>query len=313
MNRYVVLGAGPIGRAVTAELLADGHAVTVVTRSGTAVPGADAVAMAGDDPALRGVLAGTSAVVIATNPPYHRWASDWPPLLRNVIDAAEASGCDVVLIGNLYAYPLGVLMTADGPLDPPTRKGAVRAALWDELLAAHRAGRVRATEVRASDYIGPEALTTEGAHAGRRLVTPVLAGRTAFVFGQPDAPHSWTAVSDIAATVVAAIGSDEAWGRPWVVPTAEPRSLRQIAMAIAENAGAPQPRLTRMPQALLLAGALVSLMLRELLEMRSQHDTPFVCDGTDTTDLLGVPATPWPEIIASTVHAARGTVAAGRS
>jgi nucleoside-diphosphate-sugar epimerase len=304
MTRYVVLGAGPIGCAVTSRLLADGHTVTVVTRSGTAVPGAEAVAMAGDDPALSGVLAGAAGVVIATNPPYHRWRAEWPPLLHNVIAAAEVSGSDVVLIGNLYGYPPGVLMTASEPLGPVTRKGSVRTALWEELLAAHRAGRVRATEIRASDYTGPEALATDGAHAGRRLVTPVLKGRTASVFGQPDAPHSWAAVGDIAATVTAALGSDQAWGRPWVVPTVEPRSLREIASAIAVAAGAPAPRLKRMPDALLLVGALFSPMVRELREMRSQHDAPFICDGAETTELLGVPATPWPETTASMVAAA---------
>lgn len=224
-----------------------------------------------------------------------------------MIAAAEASRSDVVLVGNLYGYPPGVVMTASEPLRPTTRKGAVRAALWEELLAAHRAGRVRATEIRASDYTGPEALTTDGAHAGRRLVAPVLKGRTASVFGQPDAPHSWAAVGDIAATVTAALGSDQAWGRPWVVPTAEPRSLREIASAIALAAGAPEPRLKRMPDALLLAGAIFSPMVRELFEMRSQHDEPFLCDGAETTELLGVSATPWSEIIDAMVTAARAS------
>src|SRR5690606_21420380 len=88
MSRHVVLGAGPIGRAVTARLLAAGHQVTVATRSGTQVTGADGVLLAGADPRLREVLDGAASLVIATNPPYHAWEAEWPPLVSNAVGAA---------------------------------------------------------------------------------------------------------------------------------------------------------------------------------------------------------------------------------
>lgn len=310
MARHVVLGAGPIGRSIVELLLGEGHEVTVVTRSATSVAGAAAVGMAGDDPRLREVLAGAAGLVIATNPPYHRWEAEWPPLLHNAMGAARGAGAGLVLIGNLYGYAPGVVMTAAEPLRPATRKGAVRAGMWEELAAAHRAGDLRATEIRAADYYGPEALTTDGAHAGRRLVDPVLAGRTAWVVGRPDAPHSWTAVGDIAATAVAALSSDQAWGRPWIVPTDAPRSLREVADDVASAAGLDGARVRRIPAAVIGAAGLVSPMMRGLREIRYQHDAPFVCDGGDTTELLGVSATPWPQVIEATVAAASERVPA---
>lgn len=308
MSRHVVLGAGPIGRAITARLLAGGHHVTVATRSGTEVPGADAVRLAGADPRLRDVLDGAAGLVVATNPPYQSWQAQWPPLLRNAIDSAEANGSDIVLIGNLYAHAPGSSpMTASTPLRPTSRKGAVRARMWEDLMAAHRAGRVRATEIRASDYCGPESLATDSAHVGRRFVQPLLAGKTAYVVGDPDAPHTWTAVGDIAATAVAVLGSESGFGRPWVVPSAAPRSLRQVATDLTTAAGAPGPNLRTYPHLLMRAMGLVIPMMRELEEIRYQHVAPFVSDGTETTELLGVPATPWEEVIATTVAAARAT------
>lgn len=305
MARHVVLGAGPIGRSVVELLVARGHEVTVVTRSATAVAGADALGMAGDDPRLREVLAGAAGLVIATNPPYHRWEEEWPPLLHNAIAGARDAGAGLVLIGNLYGYAPGTVMTAAEPLRPSTRKGAVRARIWEELLAAHQAGDLRATEIRASDYYGPQALTTDGAHAGRRLVDPVLAGRTAWVLGEPDAPHSWTAVGDIAATAVVALTSGQAWGRPWVVPTDAPRSLREVADDVASAADLERARVRRIPRLVIDAGGLVDPVLRGLREVRYQHDRPFVCDGSDTTALLGVPASPWSSVIEATVAAAQ--------
>ena len=46
-------------------------------------------------------------------------------------------------------------MTEDLPLRPTTVKGRVRAQMWQDALAAHEAGRIRATEARASDFVGP--------------------------------------------------------------------------------------------------------------------------------------------------------------
>lgn len=306
MARHIVLGAGPIGRLVAEMLVADGHDVTVVTRSGTTVEGARSLAMAATDPALRDVVDGACGLVVATNPPYPAWGRQWPPVIRNVIEAVDGSDVGVVLVGNLYGHPRGSSpMTADTPLDPPTRKGAVRVQIWHELLAAHESGRLRAAEVRASDYVGREAVGAS-AHAGRLLLTPVLAGRTASVVGDPDAVHSWTAVADIARTTVAVLGDPSAWGRGWVVPTAAPRSIRAVAEDMAAAAGVPSPRVRQIPRVLLRALGLVIPTLREIVEVTYQFDETFVSDGQETTDHLGIVATPWEETIFGTVEAAAG-------
>ena len=60
--RHVVLGAGPVGRAIVAELVANGHRPTVITRSGTQLLGADARRADATDPAaLRHALEGAAA------------------------------------------------------------------------------------------------------------------------------------------------------------------------------------------------------------------------------------------------------------
>ena len=43
MEHITVIGAGPLGRAATRSLVEAGHRVTVATRSGTRLPGAQAV------------------------------------------------------------------------------------------------------------------------------------------------------------------------------------------------------------------------------------------------------------------------------
>lgn len=308
MSRTIlIVGAGPIGRSVAHRLGEIGYHVRLMSRSGTGpkVPGVERVAGDARTDDLVLLSANADVIINATNPAYHEWAQEWPRLNNAFKRAAESASADLLLIGNYYGYPAGQRMDADLPLDPPTRKGAIRAEMWQDLRTAHQAGRFRVLELRASDYIGPESLTTPNAHAGARLVLPVLAGRTAHIIGAPDAPHSWTAVTDIARSVEALLSHPDAWGRPWLVPNAAPRSIGDVARDIAREAGAPNPRVAQIPRTLLRAAGLINARTREVLEMAYQFDQPFIADDTELTQTLGVIATDWDQMIKSTVAAAR--------
>lgn len=203
-------------------------------------------------------------------------------------------------MSNLYAYgPVDHPITEQDPLAPVGPKGRVRAEMWLEALAAHRAGRVRATEARASDYFGPG--VRETGHIGERTIPAVLAGRPVRVFGNPDVPHSWTYVLDIAAAL-ATLGSDErAWGRPWHVPTNPPLSQCEILSAIARIAGAPSPRIQTLPGWAMRALGIFVPFLRELEEVRYQFERPFVVDSSAFETTFGVGPTPMEQALQATV------------
>jgi nucleoside-diphosphate-sugar epimerase len=316
MAQIVVLGAGPIG-ATTARLFADrGDRVTVVTRSGTGPrhPGVDRVAMdlsAGSRSAdsLSDLTVDASVIVNAVNLPYAQWVTGWPPIHRAIMAAAESSGAVLAVAGNFYLYPAGSSpMTARTPIDPPTRKGAVRARMWADLVQAYEAGRIRPLELRASDYVGPQVVSTDGAHAGPRLVDPVLQGKRATVVGDPDAAHTWTAVDDIARTIVTLAQDERAWGRAWHVPSAPARSIRQVADDVAKAAGLPGARVSRIPRLALRAAGMVQPQMREIVEMLYQFDEPFVAAHGETTEVFGLAPTPWAQTVEAIVAAARARI-----
>ena len=115
-----------------------------------------------------------------------------PQLMRGVLEGASATGAPVVYADNLYAYgPVAGPLTEDLPYRATgTPNGRVRASLAEETMTAHRAGSVRATIGRASDYYGPGGRQST---AGERLFLPALpAGRPAQVLGDPDQPHTFT-------------------------------------------------------------------------------------------------------------------------
>lgn len=304
-RRHLVVGAGPVGTALALRLAAAGEPVRVATRSGRGPehPGVELTALDASDPAaLAGAAAGADVLYNCANPgPYPRWARDWPPLAASILRAAESTGAVLVTLGNLYGYgPVEGAMTRDLPLRPSDPKGALRARMWEEARAAHEAGRIRATEARASDYIGPQAGPGAGVIAMYAQAT--LAGRPAFVFADPDQPHSWTAVDDIAAAL-AVLGADErAWGSPWLVPSNPPVSVRELLRALGGRAGTGEPRLRRVPRGLLVAGGLLVPILREVVGVLYQFDRPFVLDAAETTEAFGLEPTPWEPLLDETAR-----------
>lgn len=304
MAFHLIVGAGAIGSG-TALLLAEaGHDITIVTRSGSGPehPAVTRVAAdATDADHLSELATGAHAILNCANPPaYHKWAEQWPPLATAILTAAERTGARLVTISNLYGYPKDSSpMRATDPLDPPTAHGAIRVDMWHQALAAHEAGRVRVTEVRASDYVGPG--LGDSAHLADRFVPRILAGKTAQVIGDPDVAHSWSYVADVCRTMATVATDDRALGRAWHVPTLPPMSARAMGEAMARAAGAPAAEVTRIPRIALRAAALVLPLMRALLHMTYQFDEPFEIDGSDTTATFGIEPTPLDTQIAMTL------------
>ena len=314
MTLHVIVGKGPIGATTAEQLLEDGGEVRVLSRSGA--PGHDdprsfaevhhVAVDATDAEALSRACAGADVVYNCVNPPYHRWATDWPPVAHALLTAAEAHDAVLVTAANLYVYgPVRGTMTERTPLASTDTKGRVRAAMWEQARARHEAGRLRATEVRASDYLGPRALVTS--HVGERLLAPVLAGKTVRPVGDVDQPHSWTYLPDLARALVAAGRTEAAWGSPWHAPSPSPRTYRELAESVAQAAGVGSPRISPLPMWAVGALGIVNPMMREIHRIGYQFTEPFVMDSTESERVLGVAPTGWDDIVSTTLAWWRST------
>ncbi|GAA2817275.1 NAD-dependent epimerase/dehydratase family protein [Kitasatospora sp. CM 4170] len=313
MSLHVVIGFGPAG-AATARLLAEqGHSVRVVTRSGRSPePGIEHVAVdATDTERLVAAAQGATAIHSCAAPPYHRWADEWPPLATSLCTTAERTGAVLVMLGNLYGYgPVTGPITEQLPLAATGTKGRVRAAVWEQARSLHEQGRINAVEVRASDFFGPG--VTDGGHLAARVVPRLLNGKPVSTLGDPDAPHSWTYLPDVAAALVEIAGEERAWGRAWHVPTEPPLSTREMVGRLTAEAGTGPVAVRRLPSAVLGLGGLVSALLRELKEIRYQFDAPFVVDSTAYRAEFAVRATPVAEQVEATVAWWRQRLAGAR-
>jgi nucleoside-diphosphate-sugar epimerase len=283
MSTHLVVGAGPVGSAVISKLLAQGDQVRVLTRSGSGPEGAERIAAdAADADRVAEAAQGAVAVYNCVNPPYTQWDEDWPPVAAALLHAAESSGAVLATVGNLYGYgPVTAPMTESTPLAATGHKGKVRIKMWRDALAAHEAGRVRAFEVRGSDYLGGNSLLS-------MVVTPALRkGGRAYVPGALDVPHTWTSTDDVASLLVTGVQDERAWGRAWHVPSDEPRTMRELATIAGQQLGV-TPKLTSLPYAAIWAAGVFNPLLRELRETQHQFRSPFVLDSTAAQEMFGL-------------------------
>ena len=297
--RPMVLGAGPVGTAIADSLISRGHRPTVVTRSGSAVPGADARRANLADPVdARRALADATIVFTTVQPEYHRWAQEFPALQASIVEACIAAGAPLMVAENLYAYgshdgPI----TESTPMIPNSKKGRVRMEMWRELEAS--SDQLDMAAVRASDFVGPG---IEGSSFGTRFFDPLRKGKPAQTVGAVDALHSVTYVPDFGEALVRVAEDDTAWGRAWHAPSAPAVSQNEIAEIAAASIGQ-QGRAKAAPVWLLRMLGLFLPPVRETIEMLYEFEQDFLVDSSAFTDHFGMAATPLQESLAVVMKA----------
>lgn len=302
MPSHVIIGRGATASATAVRLAESGDRVRMISRSGAGPehPNIERIAAdAVDAAALADHAKGADTVINAAMPAYHTWPETVPPLFGAILSAAEQAGANYVMLGNLYGYgPVDGVVTEDTPLAATGHKGRVRARMWLEAKAAHDAGRVRVTEVRAGQFLGAGATSVFSL-----LVQPkVVAGQLALVPQDLDLPHAYTAIGDAADALVAVARSENSWGRAWLAPTIT-STLREAAERFAAAAAAPSPRLAEMSDRELTLLGLTDPFWVELFETYHMSHRKFTVDDAAIRETFGVTASDLDTVFAEAVSA----------
>jgi len=275
---HVVLGAtGGAGRAVVNELVARGHPVRAVSRSGgSGFPeGTETVPADCTDPdAARTACDGAAVVYNCLNVPYEQWLDLLPTLTENSIAAAAHADAPLIMTDNLYMYgPTDGPMTEETPRTPEGPKGELRAEMEEMLLDAHEQGRTRVAVGRASDFYGPHATSST-----RELVfDAALDGKTAAWLGTLDAPHTMTYLPDLARGLATLGTHEEALGEIWHLPSNDPIMGRRFIEMVFEALGE-APRMRAYGYWSLSLAGLFDSQVREVKEVLYQFREPFMMD-----------------------------------
>jgi nucleoside-diphosphate-sugar epimerase len=182
-RNVLILGAtGRFGRAASRAFRAAGDCVTAFDRK--------------IDDLMRSAM-GKHIIVVGWNPAYPDWAEQVPRLHAQVIAAARASGSTVIVPGNVYVFgaQTPTPWSEHSPHEAQNPLGRIRIAMEE----AYRASGVRTILVRAGDFLDTEA----SGNWFDAVMTAKLA-RGKFVYpGDPDVPHAWAYLPDMARAAVA--------------------------------------------------------------------------------------------------------------
>lgn len=219
-------------------------------------------------------------IVNAWNPPYTDWATEVPRLTEQVIAAAKGSGATVLIPGNVYGYGAG----SEPLIDETSPKAATNpmGRLRNQMEAAYAAAGVRTIVLRAGDFLDTEPSGSWfdkviAAHAGHgRMLSP----------GDPDAPHAWAFLPDLARAAVMLAEQRERLERfEEVLFPGYTLSLREMADLVSIATGKVQ-KLRRFEWLPLWLAAPVWPMARRLLEMRYLWSMPHRLSGDRMAELL---------------------------
>ncbi|MEY3383833.1 MAG: hypothetical protein RLZZ212_420 [Actinomycetota bacterium] len=298
---HIVIGGGTIGRRVARMLTEKGKWVIVVSRStpNLGLPGVEEkIADASSLESLLTVASSAKVIYNCANPPYNSWVVEWPKISSSVSEFAMRTGADLVICSNLYGYgPHEGVLTEDFPLKATWANGVARAKVWQENKALNDAEKLRVTEVRGSDYI----CANEQSRMGDRVVPNLIAGKPIQLLGAIDQPHTWTDPDDVAKLMLTLAEDNRSWGRPWHVPSNEPKTQREVVADIAKELGVTDYKVA--PVGILLESILgvFNPVIRELNRGRYQFAKPYVVSSKAAQETFGLSPKPWNQVIADLV------------
>ena len=300
----VVFGAaGGTGSALVTELVKQNKPVRAVYRrppekqpSGVDIVVADA----GDPEAARRASEGAAVLYNAVNVGYSMWIETLPKISASLSAAASATGARLVYADNLYCYgpTHGTPMSETTPLEATGPKGRLRVRLADDLLTAHRAGRLDVAIARASDYYGPNGLN---AAAGDRVFGAALKGKKPGFVGKPGVPHTYSYLPDMARAMVILGARKEASGEVWHLPADKAVTGEDFAALLGEILGR-QVQVSYMPEILIDVAGIFSRNIREVKEQMYEFNEPYILDSSKFQRAFGPFAvTPHKEAIKTTL------------
>jgi len=275
---HVVLGgSGAIGQAVIKALQTKKLQVRSVERS-KKVEGVDTVMadLLDTDQAINAIK-GASHVYLCVGLPYRSdvWESDWPKLIKSVINACSKNNAKLIFFDNIYMYgpaPLSDPFDENSPQHPTTNKGNARKQTADLLLEAHKSGKVIALIGRSADFYGPNAVNSPFYIS---FIERMNKGKNPQVLAKKGMPHTYAYSLDNGRALVELALDDSAYGQVWHLPVGKPITIDD-ALTMMNKIMGTHFKASYMPRSML---GLLSIMVppvKEVKEMLYQFDNPYV-------------------------------------
>jgi nucleoside-diphosphate-sugar epimerase len=138
---------------------------------------------------------------------------------------------------------------------------------------------------------------------GDRVVPNLVKGKKIQLIGAIDQLHSWTDPEDVARLMIV-VGQDErAWGKPWHVPSNEPKTQLQVVQDISSALGVAVPDVSSIPLVMQKLIGIFNPVIKELLNSNYQFDKPFIMSDANTRNTFGLTPKNWDKVIGDLISA----------
>lgn len=290
-----ILGSGGgIGTPLAKELKTYTNQIRLVSRSPKKVNDTDELFPADltDPGQVERAIANSKIVYVVVGFEYKLsvWQQQWPAFMRTVIDACKTHDARLVFFDNVYMYAKSAIphMTEDAPLDPPSKKGAVRKQLHEMIFEEVHQGNLNAVIARSADFYGPD---NKNSPLTIMVADNLMKGKKAQAFGNIDKVHNYTYTPDAAKATAILGNTDDAYNQVWHVPTTKERlTNRQWIQLIADELQL-EARTQTIPLWMLRILGLFIPIMREFPEMLYQYDEDYFFDSSKFENRFGIQAT----------------------
>ncbi len=299
-----ILGAGGIiGKELAKSLPKYGDRIRLVSRNPKKVNPTDEIFSANllDIEQTMKAVEGSEVVYLTAGLPYKikTWQSQWPIIMKNVIDACKKHNAKLVFFDNVYSYGrVDGWMTENTAMNPTSKKGAVRKKLADMIMDEVGRGNLKAIIARAADFYGPN---TPLSFVNVMVFDNFKKGKKAQWLINDKVKHSLTYTPD-AGKATAILGNTEsAYNQIWHLPT-DRNALtgKEFIEKVAKEFGL-SPRYIVLSRWMVQLVGLFNGNVRESVEMLYQNDSDYLFDSSKFEKSFDFKATSYSQGIRETV------------
>lgn len=277
--RQTILGAGgDIGTLLAKELKKFTDKIRLVARHPEQVNGDDELVTADllDAEAVSRAVEGSEIVYLTVGLKYDAriWQDQWPVIIRNVIDACLRHNTKLVFFDNVYMYDKNEIpsMHEESASNPPSKKGAVRLAVVEQINDAMAHRNLQALIARSADFYGPG---SKNGIFNILVLDPITKGKKANWQGNPNCIHSFTYTPDAARATAILGNTDSAYNQIWHLPTSTERLKGSELMDMANGIKNQKSGYRVLTPTLLTIGGLFDRTIKEVIEMNYQYNQDY--------------------------------------
>ncbi|MFT3750278.1 MAG: NAD-dependent epimerase/dehydratase family protein [Agriterribacter sp.] len=307
-----ILGAGgDIGNLLAKELKQYTQKIRLVARNPQQVNGDDELYTANlfNADEVNAAVKGSEAVYLTAGLKYNLnvWQKQWPVIMQNVIDACINHNCKLVFFDNVYMYDKTAIpdMTEQSPVNPPSKKGKVRAQLVQMINKAMTEKGLKAIIARSADFYGPGA---KNGILNILVINNYVKGKAANWQSDVHKIHSTTYTPD-AAKATALLGNTEsAYNQVWHLPTSAERLTGKQIIELAAQIANRKPSYMVLRPFLMAVIGFFSGQIKELVEMQYQNNQDYFFNSNKFNKAFHFTPTSYKEGIRQTMEYAKETL-----